>query len=147
MCTNVCLYVYWDVESCVLVDVLRDMCVYRVEWVYIVVCCVCLGAQMLGMCASVLGCVRLGVRICVHVFVSLFVGGGCGVRCVCTALSAGQGCLRCAHPLVQKAFPCDQEGRLPMNLRSCKIASPVTCRQSSRRRTGKELQTWDCVLS
>lgn len=85
------------------------MCVRGVEWVSIVVCCAavyCVGAQVLGMCASVLGSVWLWVGACVHVFGSLFGGGRVwDEMCVHSPVTLGRGCLWGARPLMQKAFP------------------------------------------
>lgn len=38
VCTSVSFYVYWDVESYVLVYLLGGMCLCGVMWVFIVVC-------------------------------------------------------------------------------------------------------------
>lgn len=71
----------------------------------------------------------------------------CGGRCVRAALSAAQGCLRCAPPLVQKAFPHDQEGALPRDPKESQHGLSCHLRQSPRERSGKGPHTCGCVLS
>lgn len=132
--TRVCSCAYWDVESCVLGDVPGGMCVCGVEWsasLHAMRLFPCVGAQMLGMCASVLGSVWLWVGACVHVFGSLFGEGGCGMRCVCSALSPGQGMsLLCPPTDAEGLSSVTRRVGCLMTLRSCNFTSAVTCGHS-----------------